>query len=142
MNRESVQRWKSAWDRFLQRTSQELDDLTWCWYVEALLLYEREKPRVDAALRSALSNFEEWPDWKEWMAQVERMRPTASDRSNPPRSLRFPSELPDPPEEPQRLWSRAQRLLETGDRFEAIGGAVVRFALAKGRAAREMLAGQ
>lgn len=142
MDRESVQRWKSAWDRFLQRASQELDDLTWCWYVEALLLYEREKPRVDAALRSALGNFDEWPDWKEWMEQVERMRPTASDRSNPPRSLRFPSELPAPPKEPQRLWSQAQRLLETGDRFEAIGGAVVRFALAEGRAAREMLAGR
>lgn len=137
MTRDSVQNWKSAWDDFRERASQELDDLAWCWYVEALLLYEREKNRVDDALQSTLENFDEWPTWKQWMERVERMKPGPSERSNPPRALQYPTELPDPPEEPEHVWTQAQRLFQEGNRREAIGAAVVRFALAEGRAARQ-----
>lgn len=142
MTRETVRRWKSSWDDFLQKVSEELDDLDWCWYTEALLLYRRERQRVDDALQSTLDHFDEWPMWKTWMEQAERIRPAASERSNPPRLLKFPSDLPTPPEEPAQLWTKTQQLLNEGDRLEAIGAAVVRLALAKGRAARQVHARQ
>lgn len=137
MTHTTIRRWKSAWDHFLHRVSEELDDLDWCWYAEALLLYRHERKRVDAALQAALETFDEWPTWKEWMDQVDRIRPDAGERSKPPHLLKFPSDLPVPPEEPAKIWAKTQQLLNEGDRLEAIGAAVVRMALAKGRVARQ-----
>lgn len=142
MPRETVQRWKSGWDEFLQRISDELDDLDWCWYTQALLLYRRERQHVDDVIQSTLDSFDGWPAWKAWMDQVERIRPGAGERSNPPRSLKFPSDLPTPPEEPAQVWTKARELLHEGNRLEAIGAAVVRMALAEGRVVRQVRAKQ
>jgi len=130
--------WKDAWFTFRALIWSRLDEPGWCWFSMALQDYREEESEVLDALRAEFEDLSWWATWTEWNARYEKHLPTADDLREASPSFPLPSELPSPPEEPAGMWARARELWRSDDRRVALGGAVIRVVLARGRTTREV----
>lgn len=130
--------WKDAWLSFRTLIWSRIDDPGWCWLSLALQDYRREESEVLEALRAEFEDLSWWESWADWNDRFEQRLPTSDDLREACSSLPLPSEMPPPPDEPEGMWARARGLWRSGDRRLAVGGAVIRVVLARGRTTREI----
>lgn len=130
--------WRDAWYSFRIVVWNQLEEPGWCGLSLVLQIYRQEKTKVLDALRREFDDLSWWEIWTQWNDQYEQLLPTSEEVRRACPSFPLPSELPPPPEEPKDLWARTMDLWSSEDQMLAIGGAVIRLVLARGRATREI----